>query len=90
MERAALVLCVVLGMHMTVAVYAAVYAGLRIFLLGCVRRIMQYARTPIHLRWELYPVPHEEAGRAAHGDSYFEETAWSTKLVLCAGSGARV
>ena len=64
---------------MTVAVYAAVYAGLLIFLLGCVRRIMQYARTPIHLRWELYPVPHEEPGRAAHGGSYFEETAWSTK-----------
>jgi nitrate reductase gamma subunit len=61
---------------MTLLVYLAVYAGLLIFLAGCIRRIRQYARTPIHLRWELYPVPHEEAHRAAHGGSYFETAEW--------------
>ena len=57
---------------MTVAVYVAMYLGLVIFLAGCIRRVMQYARAPIHLRWELYPVPHEDRERAAHGGSSFE------------------
>lgn len=49
-----------------------------IFLIACVFRILQYSRTPIHLRWELYPVPHEEPERAAHGGSYFETVDWWT------------
>ena len=57
---------------MTVAVYVGIYLGLLIFLAGCIRRVVQYARTPIHLRWELYPVPHEDPERAAHGGSSFE------------------
>ena len=64
---------------MTPILYIAIYAGLLIFLVGCVRRILQYARTPIHLRWELYPVPHEEASRVAHGGSYFETGDWWLK-----------
>jgi nitrate reductase gamma subunit len=65
--------------RMTLTVYIAIYAGLLIFFVGCVRRIWQYARTPIHLRWELYPVPHEEPSRVAHGGSYFETGDWWTK-----------
>jgi nitrate reductase gamma subunit len=57
---------------MTIAVYVGIYLGLLIFLAGCIRRVMQYARAPIHLRWELYPVPHEDPKRAAHGGSSFE------------------
>jgi nitrate reductase gamma subunit len=57
---------------MTIAVYVSIYLGLLIFLAGCVRRVMQYARAPVHLRWELYPVPHEDPERAAHGGSLFE------------------
>jgi nitrate reductase gamma subunit len=64
---------------MTLIVYLAIYAGLLIFLIGCVRRILQYARTPMHLRWELYPVPHEEPSRVEHGGSYFETGDWWTK-----------
>ena len=30
----------------------------------------------MHLRWELYPVPHERADRVSHGGSYFEESDW--------------
>jgi nitrate reductase gamma subunit len=63
----------------TASVYLALYAGLLIFLAGCIRRIAQYARTPLHLRWELYPVPHEEPERAAHGGSYFEDRDWWSK-----------
>ena len=61
---------------MTAAAYLAVYAGLLIFAAGCVRRILVYARTPLHLRWELYPLPHEHPYRAAYGGSYFETQEW--------------
>jgi len=64
---------------MTTVVFVAVYAGLLIFLAGCVRRIVQYSRVPRHLRWELYPVPHEDSHRVAHGGSYFEASDWWTE-----------
>ena len=61
---------------MTAAVYLAIYAGLLIFLAGCLRRILVYSRTPLHLRWEIYPLPHEHPYRAAYGGSYFETQEW--------------
>ena len=64
---------------MALIVYIAIYAGLLIFVIGCVRRIWQYASTPVHLRWELYPVPHEAPERVKHGGSYFETGDWWTK-----------
>jgi nitrate reductase gamma subunit len=33
---------------------------------------------PLHLRWELYPVPHEKF-KAEHGGSYYEESEWWKK-----------
>ena len=54
-------------------------AGLAVFLAGCIWRIRQYARTPLHLRWELYPVPREGPYRAAYGGSYFEAQEWWRK-----------
>lgn len=56
--------------------YAVVWAGGLVFLAGCLARFLQYARAPLHLRWELYPVPHEAPERARHGGSYFEESEW--------------
>jgi nitrate reductase gamma subunit len=64
---------------LTVAAYLAIYAGAVIFLVGCLWRIWRYARTPMHLRWELYPVPHEGPYRAAYGGSYFEAQEWWRK-----------
>jgi nitrate reductase gamma subunit len=64
---------------LTITVYLAMYAGLIICLAGCIRRIWLYARTPLHLRWELYPVPHEGPYRAAYGGSYFEAQEWWRK-----------
>ncbi len=61
---------------MTVAVYITIYAGLLIFLAGCLLRVFEYARTPFHLRWELYPVAHEERRFLKHGGSYFESGEW--------------
>jgi nitrate reductase gamma subunit len=40
-------------------------------------RSIKYALMPVHLRWELYPVPHEEGSK--HGGSYLEELEWWTK-----------
>ena len=64
---------------MTGAAYVAIYTGFVIFLCGCLWRAGQYARTPLHLRWELYPVPHEGPYRAAYGGSYFEAQEWWRK-----------
>jgi len=38
-----------------------------------------YAKKPMHLRWELYPVPHEAPEKVKHGGSYFEELDWWKK-----------
>lgn len=35
--------------------------------------------SPLHIRWELYPVPHEGPKKAAYGGSYMEESNWWTK-----------
>ena len=64
---------------MTLVVYGAVYAGTIVFLVACVVRAVRYARLPAHLRWELYPVPHEEPARVRHGGSYFEDPQWWTR-----------
>ncbi len=58
--------------ELAIAVYLAIYSGLLVFLIGCFLRIREYSRVPFHLRWELYPVPHEAPQYAAHGGSYFE------------------
>ncbi len=42
--------------------YCLVYAGGIVFLAGCAVRAFRYARQPVHLRWEIYPVPHGLAG----------------------------
>lgn len=64
---------------MVVAVYLSIYAGLLTFLCGSAWRAWRYARLPVHLRWELYPVPHEEPRRARYGGSYFEDQEWWRK-----------
>lgn len=64
---------------MTAILYVLVYLGIVVFLAASVARAMTYARQPLHLRWELYPVPHEDPARVGHGGSYFEESDWWTK-----------
>jgi nitrate reductase gamma subunit len=63
-------------MSMNALLYLVTYASVLVFVIGCAVRALHYSRTPVHLRWELYPVPHEEARRAAHGGSYFETADW--------------
>lgn len=64
---------------MTTALFVLIYVCLAVFAAGCVVRAVRYARMPVHLRWELYPVPHEEPALVGHGGSYFEHTDWWTR-----------
>jgi nitrate reductase gamma subunit len=61
---------------MAVLVYLALCAGIVGFALATAARAWMYSRAPIHLRWELYPVPHEEPDKVKHGGSYFEDKDW--------------
>jgi nitrate reductase gamma subunit len=54
------------------------YILLAIFVLAFVVRAVKLARLPVHLRWELAPVPHEK-GKGHYGGSYLEEVDWWTK-----------
>ena len=60
----------------TIVLYAVICGATLTFAAACTARAVQYARSPVHLRWELYPVPHEKPARAAHGGSYFEDGEW--------------
>jgi len=64
---------------MTTLAYVVAYLGLVFFLFACIARFMMWARMPMHMRWELYPVAHEGGGKAAYGGSYLEDTDWWTK-----------
>jgi len=59
--------------------YVLTYLGLIVFVLATVRRIVAYKKNPQHLRWELYPVPHEGGGKASYGGSYLEDLEWWKK-----------
>jgi len=54
------------------------YALLGAFVFFFLLRSVKLARLPIHLRWELAPVPHEK-GKGKYGGSYLEESEWWTK-----------
>lgn len=61
---------------MTIVNYVA-YAAYLSFVFCVVITILKvskYARAPMHLRWELYPVPSEEEHE--HGGSYLERPEW--------------
>jgi nitrate reductase gamma subunit len=58
--------------------WVIVLAGALAFVLGSIARAIRYARQPMHLRWEVYPVPHESPARAWYGGSRYEETDWWT------------
>ncbi len=55
-----------------------IYASLAIFVLASIYRIFRIAKMPMHLRWELAPVPGEK-GKDGYGGSYLEEYEWWKK-----------
>ena len=42
-------------------------------------KMYKVATSPLNLRWEVYPVPHEEGERRHYGGSYMEEVDWAKK-----------
>lgn len=55
-----------------------VYLCVTLCIIGVIARAFKYYNTPIHLRWELYPVAHE-AEKVRHGGSYYEDLNWWEK-----------
>lgn len=60
---------------MSLILYLVAYAGIAVFLGAVIVRFLFWAKMPIHMRWELYPVAHE-GKKAAYGGSYYEESEW--------------
>ncbi len=59
-------------------VHILAYAAILVFAFVVLIKAIRYKSTPIHMRWELYPVAHEK-GRASYGGSFFEELDWWDK-----------
>ena len=58
-----------------IVVYLLTYFAVLLFIILVVSKIVKYASTPVHVRWELYPVAHEPK-RNKYGGSYYEEPEW--------------
>lgn len=56
--------------------YWVSYLGLAGFALAAMRLVYRQLTLPVHVRWEIYPVQHEPALKAAYGGSYMEESNW--------------
>lgn len=56
--------------------YLFIYLAFTSFAVTVVVHAVKWARLPMHVRWELYPVPHEPANKVHYGGSYMEETGW--------------
>ena len=64
---------------MTALFYLLGYLAFIGFISLAIRRLRTFRKaTPLHVRWELYPVPHE-GDKAKHGGSYMEEVDWWKK-----------
>lgn len=63
---------------MELPVHLINYASLVIFIIAVALRINKFRKTPMHLRWELYPVAHEK-DHLDHGGSYMENFEWWKK-----------
>lgn len=65
---------------MYVVFYILAYIAFFGFICLAIMRTRHYLKdSPLHVRWELYPIPHEGPKKAAYGGSYMEETNWWTK-----------
>ena len=56
--------------------YIFTYVCLIVFAAAVAWRVVRQLKLPVHVRWEVYPVQHETAAKAAYGGSYLEEPDW--------------
>jgi len=59
--------------------YLLSYLCFAVFVVAAGCRIYRQLSLPVHVRWEIYPVQHEPAAKAAYGGSYMEELNWWEK-----------
>lgn len=59
--------------------YVLTYACAAVFLIATAYRIDRLSSLPVHVRWEVYPVQHENPLRVSYGGSYMEEADWWEK-----------
>lgn len=65
--------------RMTTLFYILAYLAVIGFVATAAIKVKGYlAASPLHVRWELYPVPHE-GPKGSYGGSFMEETDWWTK-----------
>jgi|YNPNPStandDraft_1061719.scaffolds.fasta_scaffold53094_2 nitrate reductase gamma subunit len=50
-----------------------------LFVIVSAYKMYRVAAAPLNVRWEVYPVPHEEGARRHYGGSYMEEVDWARK-----------
>ena len=55
-----------------------IFSALFVFLVLMAYRILSIVRLPVHLRWELAPIPYEKE-KYSYGGSYLEEFEWWRK-----------
>jgi nitrate reductase gamma subunit len=58
--------------------HVVTFGAIFIFLVLAAYRVIAIIRLPVHLRWELAPIPHEK-GKEKYGGSYLEEYEWWRK-----------
>ncbi|MBO4335938.1 MAG: nitrate reductase [Desulfovibrio sp.] len=63
----------------TIFYLLAYFAFAAFFALACCKIRGYLAASPLHVRWEIYPVPHE-GKKAAYGGSFMENSDWWTKV----------
>ena len=60
--------------------YLLGYLGIVGFIvMACLKMSAYMKASPLHVRWEIYPVPHEGAAKSAYGGSFMEEKEWWNK-----------
>ncbi len=64
---------------MAIALLIVSYLAAIIFSSAIVIQVLRWKRMPMHLRWELYPVPGEASAKTAYGGSHFENLNWWRK-----------
>ena len=63
-----------------IILYLFTYFAILLFVVMVISKIFKYSNTPVHVRWELYPVAHEDE-RVKHGGSYMEDVDWWKKPI---------
>jgi nitrate reductase gamma subunit len=67
--------------------FTVTYLAILVFIIACMIRGFQYARMPLHLRWELYPAPHGFMDELAFMciEIFFLKSLWESnrKLWFC-------